>query len=384
MRPLLLTLCLSIIAICSEKSYADSSIGLDLNVITDATPYIPDSLPSPPQRHHDWKTLLKGRRLNIADTTVTYPKFIEFCLDIYRWLELNFNTYDPKYVSGTGKHGKIRLMSDNWLDSYAFHAENTPAMLITGGMHTSIGLQANYSVLSASYSVDPDALKSNKPSHHKKMGFSFTCARLWVDAYLWKNSESAYITQYGEFDYQHRLHEKFEGIQFRAYGISALYFFDYKKFSFAAAYNLSSYQLKSAGTFALGFMGTFYKTTFDFTKLPKSITTTRPYPSDGYRLDYNSINIMGGYSFNWVINRHLLANISLFPAIGITKSYESSSAGRRTLFSLAGRGALALSYCHRSFFISCTANLNGNFFQADNTNFVSGIFNPQISTGIRF
>ena len=50
----------------------------------------------------DWWNLLKKGQLNLADTTVIYPRFLGFCVNVYNWADKTFNSYDTDYVTGTG------------------------------------------------------------------------------------------------------------------------------------------------------------------------------------------------------------------------------------------------------------------------------------------
>lgn len=357
---------------------------LELSIETEADVPSPDSISAIPSLPNYWRDLVKGRRLDINDSTVTYPKFVDFCLRIYRWAERNFNTYDPAYVSGTGKHGKIRLLSDNWTDAYYFRFEEDYPIIMASTPYSNIGIQANYSILSASYSVDLNAAVSGKKSHHKKLGFSFSCARLYGEAYYWRNDGNTTIRKFGN-DSSHKIYDiNFDGINFKAFGVLGFYVFNYKKFSYPAAYNLSNYQLRSAGSWILGFTGTFYDCDFDFTRLPQNVLSEINMPLSRYRLDYNSVNIMGGYSYNWVINRHFMYNITTLPAIGVSFSFSDASAGRQEDFSIALRQMMSLTYTNRQFFVNATSSFHGNFWLTHQVGFMSGIENLQVSTGVRF
>lgn len=362
-------------------------LGLSIDLDATSSCQDPDSTKILKKLDLDWISLAKSRRLDINDTTVRYPKFIDFCVRVYRWAEKTFNTYDPEYVAGTGKHGKVRLVSDNWTDSYMFRSEQSDPLIMVSNLYANIGVQANYSILSASYSVDMNSVLTDRVSKHRKLGFSFSCAKIYGEAYYWKNNGSTVIRQFGDTsDKKGRKlkHVPFDGLDFKAFGALAFYIFNSRKFSYAAAYNLSNYQLKSAGSWLLGMTGTFYDCNFDFTKLPEEVKKVTEIPYDTYALDYNSINIMGGYSYNWVINKHFLFNTTTLPAIGMSFSFSDSTAGRRDLFSMAIQQMMSLTYINRQFFIAATSSFHGNYFLTKSVGFMSGIENFQISTGVRF
>ncbi|MDE6393570.1 MAG: DUF4421 domain-containing protein [Muribaculaceae bacterium] len=346
-----------------------------------ASPPPADSIRIDSRIKTDWKKLARDRRLDINDTTARYPAFIDWCVNVYRWAERVFNTYDPEYVTGTGKHGKVRLVSDNWTDSYMFRFEDGNPLFMISNLYANIGIQANYSILSASYSIDMNSALSDRVSKHKKLGFSFSCARLYGEGYYWKNNGGTTIRKFG--------HEKvddipFHGLEFRAFGALAFYIFNSRRFSYAAAYNLSNYQLRSAGSWLLGMNGTFYECDFDFSRLPEEIKTNSDIPFNTYSLDYNSVNVMGGYSYNWVANKHFLINVTLLPSAGISFSRSDSTEGHRNLLSMGCRQMASITYTSRQFFITGTSSLHVNYFLTRSVGFISGIENFQISTGVRF
>lgn len=359
---------------------------LELGLDIEAAAHIesPDSVGEKMQAKIKWTTMLRQKRIDLRDKSVEYPGFLRFVVGAYRWIDKNLNTYDRDYVTGTGRHGKVKLTNDNWLDTYYFHPTGQPEMSMASDIYASIGAQANYSILSLSYSVDMSTLLRRKTSKHKKWGLSITWARILLDAYLWDNSGGTYIRQFDKSNLAHPLHQEFNGLTFKSYGVSGTYFFNYKKFSYGAAYNLSHYQRRSAGSWAVGASGTFYKVDFDFTKLPTDIADQKPYDFDFYNLHYNSVMAYGGYTYNIAVNRHILFNFLLFPGVGISFSFDNSTPGKRQLLALGVKSGMAFSYCVGDYFVGTNAKFDGNLFQTGRLGFMSGIFNFQLSAGKRF
>lgn len=382
-----LTLRLTLVLLAALFAATPRAAGADgLNIEVDASLQLPpaDSVSAPEPVDLDWLDLLKTRRLDINDSTVRYPRFIEFCRKVYFWAERNFNTYDPEYVSGTGKHGKIRLVSDSWADIYSFQTHEGHPLIMASSPYSNIGIQANYSIFGLSFSIEPKTLITGEKATHKKAGFSFSCARLYAEGYYWENSGGTVIRKYGGEKGAQLRHVPFSGLKSKTFGVLAFYLFNYKKFSLPAAYNLSNYQLKSAGSWIAGLTASFIDCRFDFTKLPAETLETTKIPYAAYRLDYNSINLTGGYSFNWVINKHFLFNTTTLPALGIAISFDDASGGRRAHFSTNVRQMFSLTYTNRQFFVTGNGTFHGNFYFGRHVYFMDGLGNLQISTGIRF
>lgn len=356
--------------------------GFDLGLDAPAMVTPPDSIDAKIKR--DWLTMVKHGRWNWRDTTIQHPPFIEFCLDVYRWFDYHFNSYDPQWVSGTGKPGKAQIFSDNWREIYDFRFGSKP-LVMASHLYSNLGLQLNYYILSVSYSADLNTLFNKHSSRHKKLSFNVSIAKLFAEAYFWENRGGALIRRIKPgTSYPHYEDLDFDGLSFRAAGVMGFYIFNSKKFCFNAPYGLSNYQLKSAGSWMAGLSGTFYKADFDFKELPQHIIDNYKIPMIDYSLDYNALNMIGGYSYNWVCNKHFLFNSTTLPGIGVSFSFSKSTEGRKDLFSASVRQMLSLTYSNRQFFITGNGVFHGNLFPSKDLALFSGILNFQISTGVRF
>jgi hypothetical protein len=163
-----------------------------------------------------------------------------------------------------------------------------------------------------------------------------------------------------------------------------VYYFNHDHFCFAAGYGSGSKQLRSCGTAILGGDYSFYDAEFDFSKLPASLEDSEKYPYSNYSLLYASYCITGGYSYNWVCNRHFLVNGTLLPKFGITMSRSNSTPGKRALTAMGIRAMCSITYYSGRYFISVNNNFAANRFQTSHVAFTSAIENFQISAGLRF
>lgn len=379
---IIILLLVTLVTSVTQRVYASFDISLNL----EAAPHLidPDSIHAEKAPGIRWEYYAMSKHLDIKDTTVVYPKFINFCLNVYRWAELNFNTYDPDFVTGTGKHGKVRVFSDNWSDSFYFHFKDTPPLTIGSDIYTNVGVQANYSILSLSYSIDTKSALNSKNSDHKKWGFSISTARLLFDLTKWQTSGETFIRNYGNIDDDSLDAQPFTGMSFRDFGILGIYIFDFRRYSHAAAYNLSNYQLRSKGSWMIGLRGNFIDVKFDFTKLPAEVAAASKLPMDKYTLEYNTVNVMGGYGYNWVINRHWLFNNTTLPYLGAAFAYGESSPGRKDYFSFGVRQQNSLTYTNRQFFMTANLLADGNMLVSNALGLGTFILNMQFTTGVRF
>ena len=132
---------------------------------------------------HNWWKLLKQGKLNLADTTVEYPKFMGFCVKVYNWADKTFNSYDTTYVVGTGRRWKARVVSDNWVDSYYLNIEKKMPIRMMSDIYCNAGAYVQYMAVSVGYSLDMSNVIGNKPSNHKKLEFNFNCARFNIEGH---------------------------------------------------------------------------------------------------------------------------------------------------------------------------------------------------------
>lgn len=346
---------------------------------------LPDSLPLPkPVVETDWWKLLKKGKLNLADTTVHYPKFLGFCVKVYNWADKAFNSYDTTYVVGTGRRWKVRLTSDNWLDSYSMNLEKKMRIRMMSDFYCNVGAYIQYMAVSVGYSVDFSNIFGHEKSRHKKLEFNFNCARFNIEGHYWENDGSTMIRTFGEYKNGHIVKIPFEGAKMKTFGINGYYIFNNRKFSMGAAYNFSKFQKLSAGSAIIGFNYNNLDISMDLTRLPEELKPYLTITPEDYHFHYRSYALMSGYSFNWVINKHWLFNISAFPGIGITHAYADNVESNATIFSALLKGQGSLTYNLKDFFLSAIAKLDGNWYRSHSLSFFSSVENAQFSIGYRF
>lgn len=203
-------------------------IGIDISAMRHIS--LPDSID--PETHTDferqWKYLLMKRKLNPTDSTVIWPRFVRFCINTFNWIDRTFNSYDTLYVKPHHLKGKAMLVCDNWTDYYDFHPRDVIPVVMSSKYHPSIGLYAQYSILSVGYSIDVNTLFKNEKSNTTRFDFAFSCAKFNFEAHYWYNSGGIYIRDFGDFrkdtGKKGLLDIKFDGMTFRGLNVTAYHF----------------------------------------------------------------------------------------------------------------------------------------------------------------
>lgn len=333
-----------------------------------------------------WWTLLKEHKLSMQDTTVVWPKFLQFCVNVYNWGDRTFNSYDPEYVIGTGKRWKVRLVSDNWLDTYALRLPQGIRTTMSSDVYANLGAYIQYMAVSIGSSYDIEKLFKKKEPSHKKYEFGFICALFNAELYYHENRGGVNIRRWdNEKENNKLMKEYFPGVSMYTLGFDAYYFFNNKKYSQGAAYNFAKYQLKSQGSFMAGISITNQKLNFDFSKLPDNLKEKLPEADvTKYYFHYNSYAILGGYGYNWVIVPKLLFNATIMPSIGFSHYYEDSLEGNKYLLSLNIQGKISLTYNLGNYFFGLFGNMKGHYYKQGSMSLFSSIENFSAYVGLRF
>ncbi len=109
--------------------------------------------------------------------------------------------------------------------------------------------------------------------------------------------------------------ESFDGLKVDIKGLNAFYVFNYRRFSYPAAFSQSTNQRRSAGSMIAGFSISTHHLNFDSAKLPQTIQESLNEDMRVEHIKYTNISLTLGYAYNWVFARNWLACLSLTPAI---------------------------------------------------------------------
>lgn len=332
----------------------------------------------------NWWYLFKKGKLAMRDTTVIWPRFLKFCVNVYNWADDVFSSTDTAYVVGTGKRWRTRIINDNWNDSYYIRFSKDLNSIMSGAMHVLAGPSIQYMAVSYAYMFDLSHLIGGTPINYQKQEFSFNCARFAAEGYYYSNDDGSYIRTFGDYNDRRPFKKKFSGITMYTLGIDAYYFFNGYKYSQAAAYNFSKIQKKSQGCFMAGLSYCDQNIAVDFSQLPPEL---KPYAKDveqKYRFHYHDYNILVGYGLNYVLSPHWLFNVTVMPGIGFNHCYEDSQEASATLFSLSARGMASFTYNSGNWFAGLQGRIRGNWYQSSRYSLFNSIETITLSGGFRF
>ena len=168
-----------------------------------------------------WLNRLKQGTLDLKDSTVIYPRFMKFCINVYNWGDKFFNGTDPEYIGGTGKRWKVFLKSDNWCDSYSMNLGHNMPIRMMSDIYCNAGAYLQYMAVSVGYQLDMSNIIGNKPQNHKKFEFSFSCARFSIEAYFNENTGGSYLRTFGKYNKGHLFKKAFPGVSITSLGMGS-------------------------------------------------------------------------------------------------------------------------------------------------------------------
>lgn len=335
-----------------------------------------------------WYEQVVKSGFHIHDPRINYPRFPRFLLNVYDWGDRTFNSYDTDYVVGTGKNWKARLENYNWMESYMLiFAPHTRDMLhIRSEIYSDLGAYLSFMAVSIGYTAKVNNwIKGSTPTSRTNFNFDFTCSRFSARI-GWQSTEgNTRITHFGDYDAGKSFSYDFNDIKHKSKAGEIYYFFNHRRYSQAAAYSFSKYQLKSAGTPILGFAFTHQRITMDFSTLPEDMKVYLPTLDNDYKFRFTDYALVAGYAYNWAIRpRKWLFNITAIPSLGYRHSYSDSSEGNKSMMASNLRMRFSLVYNHKALFASLMGKFDGNLYFNSKYVFFNSTESLSLIVGARF
>lgn len=331
-----------------------------------------------------WRQLI-ANGFHINDPRVNYPAFPRFLVKVYDWGDRVFNSYDPEYVVGTGKNWKVMAKNYNWFESYMLMYSFDDRLNIRSQFYTDIGAYINFMAVGIGYTAKLGNLFGGGNSPRTNFNTSFTCSRFQGSFDFTTTKGNTHITRLGDFRGGKEIHVPFNDISQRSMSGHVLYFFNNYRYSHAAAYCFSKYQLKSAGTWIGGAGFNYQDIEMNFENLPEDMKAFLPGKQTHYTFKYCDYVAYGGYAYNFVLKpRKWLINVMGVPAVGYRHAYSQSNVGSRSMFALNGNFGLTVVYNHRALFASVNANVKAHVYFGGDYTFFNSLFSTSCTVGARF
>lgn len=320
------------------------------------------------------------------DSIATWGKFPKFCIDVYKWGDRFFNSYDTAYVNGTGYKFNIKFKTDSWNEYSSFYFDNSTKMKMQTDPTTQMGFWLTYLAVSVGYDKNVSTFFTGKDIKRERFVFQFNCSLLAAEFYYYTNNVVNHITEFSNKNDKHSAKYSFDGVNNKSLGVETYYFFNHKKYSQSAAFSFSKIQKKSAGSFYSGISISMLDYNFDFNKLPEYMKSQLPkdWPNFYYKISNNTYAIKLGYAYNWVFARNWLIGVSVSPTIGFryenAKDFEDADIN----FSLNGKSKLSLVYNNNRWFVGVIGKHEFGIINGKGHSLLNTILGIEASVGWRF
>ena len=332
-----------------------------------------------------WIKQLIDNGFHINEPGVDYPAFPRFALKVYNWGNRVFNTYDTTYVQATGKNWKLFFKNVNWANNYEMIFNDRTRVALMSDPNADIGGYLCFMAVSVGYMFDAKQLAGRHVNPRTGFNFNFTCARFSGDIMLSNVKGDAKILRFGDYRNGALLNMPFDDISNKTLSAKVFYFFNHNRYSHAAAYCFSKYQLKSAGTWIAGLNFANQEISINFENLPEDMLHRMPELLPNYYFHYRDYYLLGGYAHNWVLKpRRWLINLTAMPALGYKHTYEDSTDNRHDIFGANFSGLASVVYNNRQMFVSIQGRFDLYMYTTPSFTFFNTYEQLLATVGVRF
>lgn len=178
------------------------------------------------------------------------------------------------------------------------------------------------------YNWDINGLLGKKTGirKNKSLDLSFYTSKVGIDLYYRDTGNDFRCTNLDDLFSSETprvdgIDDEFDAIRLKTKGVNVYYIFNHRHYSHPAAFSQSTRQLRSCGTFKLGFSFTHHKVSLNEDKLDKNLT---PYLSPTLLFNtvkYNDYSINFGYAYNWVFVKNFLFCLDFAPGLAYNVTY---------------------------------------------------------------
>lgn len=321
------------------------------------------------------------------DSIAEWGKFPRFCVNVYRWGDRFFNSYDSTYVQGSGKRWNIKFKGDSWLDGYNFRfVTDGYRMQMVSRPSTTVGFYLTYMAVSVGYDMNVSKYFGGTEQSRKRFNAQFNCALFAADFQLYSNDIGTTVHRMGMPDDVKKVHFDFNGINTQVWQLSLYYFFNHKHYSQGAAFYYSKIQQKSSGTMFAGLTFSGQQYSFDFSPL---LAEEQPHLPEDWGNTYNvrtrNYGLCVGYAYNWVFHRGWTLGVSAAPVVGLRKGYINIPGEDGKSFYLSGSGRISLVYNHKKrWFYGLVAKANSDLIYDKEHSLLASNYSFELSAGFRF
>ena len=230
---------------------------------------------------------------------------------------------DTSYVTPQKYNLTAQVELSYWHDYYFLRSSQTNnTMVIQSDPSVILGGFVYYSIFGygAVWNLNDLGIKAGKTNGTSlRQTFVIHTAKFFAEYYMFNSGKGAEIRSVSGIETKGK-ERTFHGLDSRCNGVSVLYMFNNRHFSWPAAFGANAVQRKSCGSWSVGFQYNHQRITFDKEELPDYIKEDIDSTLLFNKVNYNDYSVSAGYNYNWVLGRNVLFAISFVPSIGYRRS----------------------------------------------------------------
>ena len=265
----------------------------------------------------------KGVLVNLTDGIATTVRHTGRKI---RKVGKEFNAVDTTFISPNLYNLAFMLEHSSWYEYYRLGSNSNngeQSISFSPNANFKLGVYFGWRWIFLGYSFDVKDIFGGHKNKAKKteMALNLYSSKFGVDLYWRKTGSDFKIRSYNGFQLNTPTKNMdFNGFQSKIKGLNAYWIFNYKRFSYPAAYSQSTNQRKSAGSLMAGFSYSQHNISFDYDKLPTEMRDQLHNALLFKKVKYSDYSLCLGYGYNWVFAKNGVSNLSLLPAIAYKKS----------------------------------------------------------------
>ena len=265
----------------------------------------------------------KGVLVNLTDGIATTVRHTGRKI---RKVGKEFNAVDTTFISPNLYNLAFMLEHSSWYEYYRLGSNSNngeQSISFSPNANFKLGVYFGWRWIFLGYSFDVKDIFGGHKNKAKKteMALNLYSSKFGVDLYWRKTGSDFKIRSYNGFQLNTPTKNMdFNGFQSKIKGLNAYWIFNYKRFSYPAAYSQSKNQRKIAGSLMAGFSYSQNNISFYYDKLPTEMRDQLHNALLFKKVKYSDYSLCLGYGYNWVFAKNWVSNLSLLPAIAYKKS----------------------------------------------------------------
>lgn len=317
-------------------------------------------------------------------------RFVRALTDIVTF----FSDFDTLYVTPNLYDLSLMTIYYNYTERYTIRGSEPLRQRIEFApqAHNRLGFYVGWQIFYLGFSFDlKDAFRHKKDKNTgTQFELSLYTSKIGIDLMHISSGNNFKIRKLHGFPLQNGIDfsPDFNGLKVDTKYLNLYYIFNNRRFSYPAAYNQSTVQRISAGSFIAGFSHSAHKFSLDCDKLPAPIREHLDPDLLIQNIRYNNISLSFGYGFNWVFARNFLANLSFSPVFSYKTSkirnMDSEKNHRNNKFDLDYSLRAGIVYNNNKYFIGASFSERSFSYKQKDFSMSDGYGILQVYAGFNF